>query len=103
MCYQAALTVDNVAVARLADLDRLDDVPHQLQVDIGHGDTAAAALRHRHGEIGLAAFAECDRPVIDLVCLGFDESWLGRPIDVAADYVHGEAGDDDLLVPLPVE
>jgi hypothetical protein len=64
---------------------------------------AAAAMRHRHGEVGLAAFAEVDRPVIDLVGLGLDEGRVVRAVGVAADHVHAEPRDVQLLVAGAVE
>ena len=103
MRHQAALAVDDIGVAVLADLDLRDHVPDQLQVDVGHRDAAAAAMRHRHGEIGLAALAERDRPEIDLVGLGLDEGGIGRAVGVAADHIHAEARHVELLVAGAVE
>jgi hypothetical protein len=100
---QPALAVDHVGVAVAADPDLRDDVPDELEVDVGDRHTAAPAMHHRHGEVGLAAFSEIDRPVIDLVGLGLDEGGVVRAVGVAADHVHAEPRDVQLLVAGAVE
>ena len=104
MGHETAQPVDDVGVAVLADLDLRDHVLDQLQVDLGHRDAAvAAAMRHRHRQIGLALLAEIDRPEIGLVGRGLLEGGLGRAVDVAAHHVHAEPGDLELLVAVAVE
>jgi hypothetical protein len=103
MRHQPAHAVDDIGVAVLADLDLGDHVQDQLEIDLRDGDAAAAAMRHRHGEIGLALLAEIDRPEIDLVGLGLDEGRLGRTVGAAADHVHAEARHAELLAAVAVE
>ena len=67
MRHQPALRADDIGVAVLADLDLRDDVPDQLEVDLGHGDAAAPAMGHRHGQVRLGFLAEVDRPEIHAV------------------------------------
>ena len=103
MRHQAAHAVDDIGVAVLADLDLRDHVQDQLEIDLGNRDAAAAAMRHRHGEVGLALLAEIDRPEIDLVGLRFDEGGFGRAVGAAADHVHAEARHPELLAAVAIE
>ena len=101
---QPALRVDHVGIAVLADLDLGDDVQDQLEVDLGHGDAAVAtAVQYRHRQVRLALLAVVNRTEIDLVGDGFGEGRIGRAVDVAADHVHAEPRDLELLVAVAIE
>ena len=96
---EAAVGIDHISAAALADLDLRHHVPDQLEIDLGDahpGIAPRAGKRQRH--IGLGLAAEINRPVIDLVRHGLGEFRLGRIVDAAADHVHGEARDAQLLV-----
>ncbi len=96
---EAAVGIDHIGAAALADLDLRHHVPDQLEIDLrdAHpGIAPRAGERQRH--IGLGLAAEIDRPVIDLVRHGLGEFRLGRIVDAAADHVHGQPRDAQLLV-----
>ena len=96
---QTAVTVDHISMAVVADLDARNHVPDELEVDLGDADAVLAprpGQRDRHIRLGLAA--EIDRTVIDLVRHGLGEFRLVRVVDAAADHVHGEPRDFELLV-----
>ena len=96
---QAAVGIDYKGTAALADLDLRHHVPDQLEIDLGDahpGIAPRAGEGERH--IGLGLAAEIDRPVIDFVRHGLGEFRLGRIVDAAADHVHGEPRDAQLLV-----
>ena len=89
---QAALRVDHVGVAALADLDLRDHVPDQLEIDLGDahaGVASRAGNGERHVRLGFAA--EIDRSVIDLARCRFRELGIIGKIGAAADHVHGQA------------
>src|SRR5712691_11979270 len=88
---QAALRVDDVGMAALADLDLRDHVPDQLEIDLGDAH-AGVAPRAGDGErhVGLGFAAEIDRPVIDLARRRFRELGIIGEVGGAADHVHGE-------------
>ena len=101
---QPALVVDDIGVAGLADLDRGDDVPDQLEIDLGDGDAGvAAALRHRHRHVGLGVLAEIDRSEPHLLGERLGKAGIGRVIGAAADHIHRQTGHFELLVALAVE
>ena len=96
---EAALRADHIGVALLADLDLRDHVPNQLEVDLGDADPGVAArARDRERHVGLGLAAEIDRAVIDLLRDRFGELRVLRQIEPAADHVHGEARDAQLLL-----
>ena len=103
MRHQPALRADDIGVAVLADLDLRDDVPDQLEVDLGHGDAAAPAMGHRHGQVGLGFLAEVDRPEPHAVGHRLDEGRLLGEVGAAADHVHGQPRDLELLAALAVD
>ena len=101
---QPALVVDDIGVAGLADLDRGDDVPDQLEIDLGDRDPGiAAALRHRHRHVGLGFLAEIDRAEPHLLGERLGKAGIGRVIGAAAGHIHRQTGDLELLVALAVE
>lgn len=96
---QAPLRPDHVGVPVLADLDLGDDVPDQLQIDLGDADAgilARAGQRQRH--VGLGVPAEIDRPVIDLVRNRLGELWIPRQVDPTVDRVHRQPRDPQPLL-----
>ena len=96
---QAAVGIDHIGVAVLADLDPGDHVPDQLEIDLRDADAGLAPRageRQRH--VGLGFAAEIDRAVIDLVGHGLGEFRLVGIVDAAADHVHGEPRHFELLV-----
>ena len=101
---ERALGVHHEGLARLADLDLGDDVPDELEVHLGRGDsTGLAALRDRDDHVGLGLFPEVHRPPVDPPGLGLDEPGVGREVGLAADRVHGQAGDAELLAACRVD
>ncbi len=96
---QPPLPVDDVGLPARADLDLGDDVPDQLEIDLGDGDAGVAPRageRQRH--VGFRLAPEVYRPVIDLVGDGLGEFRVFRVIDLAADNVHRESRHTQLLV-----
>ncbi len=101
---QPAVTVDDIGVAALADLDRGDDIPDQLQIDLGGCDAGvAAALRHGHRHVGLGFLAEINRAEPYFLGQRLFKPGIGRVIGTAADHVHRQTRDLELLVALAVE
>ena len=101
---QPAAAVDHIGIALLADLEGCHHVPDQLEIDLGHGDAGiapAAGQRDRH--VGLGLLAEIDRAEIDVLGECFGEARVARVVGAAADHVHGEARDLELLLALAVE
>jgi hypothetical protein len=92
MCDQAALRVDNVGVAALADLDLRNHVPDQLEIDLGHAHAGIAPRPgDGQGHIGLGLAAEIDRPVVDLLCRRLGEFRIVGKVAAARHHVHGQA------------
>ena len=102
---QPALAIDHEGVAVLADLELLHDAPErdELKVDLGHGDAAARAVRHRHGQIGFGFLAEIDRPEPHPMGHRLNEGRLLRQVSTGADHVHGDARHLKLLAAVAVE
>ena len=101
---EAALRVDHVGLAVLADLDLRDHVPDQLEIDLGDADAGIAPRageRQRH--VGLGFAAEIDRAVIDLLGHRLGELRLLGEIGLARDHVHGEPRHLELLAAGGVE
>src|SRR5262249_19252531 len=74
---QAALGIDHERLAVLADLDRGDHVPEQLEADLGHAYTRVAPpARERERHVGLGLAPEVDRPVIDAPRHRLGEFWV---------------------------
>ena len=72
---QSAAPVDDIGIAALADLQRGDDIPDQLQIDLGDGDTGIPAVaRHRQGHVRLGFLAEIDRAEPDALRLRFGKA-----------------------------
>ena len=101
---QHAVGVDDIGKPGGADLDLRHDVPHELQVDLGRGDAAAAAGRRagdRHVRLG--ALSEVHRPVVHGALGGDPELLLLRQIGAAADRVHRQARDAQLLATVRID
>ncbi len=95
---EGALPVHHEGLSRLADLDLGDHVPDELEVHLRRGDPAGlATLRDGDDHVGLGLFPEVHRPPVDLPGLGLDEPRVGGEIGLAADRVHGQPGDAELL------
>ena len=96
---QAALRVDHVGLPVLADLDLRDDLPDQLEVDLGHAHPGVAARAgERQGHVGLGFAAEIDRAVIDLLRHRLDEFRVLGVVGLAGHHVHGEPRHLELLL-----
>ena len=68
MCDQPPLRVDHIGVTMLADLDLRDNVPDELEVDLGDRDAGIAPCageRKRHVRFRLAS--KIHRAVVRLV------------------------------------
>ena len=95
---QRSVGVHHVGEARLSDLDARDDLPHELEVDLGDGDAAPRAAgrpRDRHVRLGL--LAEIHRAVPGLAAPGLDELGILREVAAGADDVHRETRHPQLL------
>ena len=100
---QASLVVDHEGVTLVADTDRADHVPDELQVHVGDRHARLLAdMRERDRHVGLGAAAEFDRAEPDLVGDGAHEARVVRKILAARDRVRLKA-DLELLTALPVE
>jgi len=96
--------VDDVGLAGAPDLDAADDVPDELEVDLGDGDRArVAAGAHGDGEVGLRLLAEVHRAEPGLAGPGVQERRIARAVLVGAGDVHGEARHGELLAALGVD
>ena len=99
MSDQAALGIDHIG-ARVPDgFDLRQHILDEFQIDLRDADAGVAPRageRQRHVRLGFAA--EIDRAVIDFVRDGLGECRLFRDIGVAADDVHGQPRDPQLLV-----
>ncbi len=96
---EAAVGVDHIGAAVLADLDLRHHVPDQLEVDLRDAHAGVAPRpgeRQRHVGFGFAA--EIDRAVIDFVRHGFGEFRPLGIVDAAADHVHAQPRHPQLLV-----
>ena len=96
---QPAGGIDHVSAAVAGELDLGENVPDQLQIDLGDahaGVAPRAGERQRHVRLGFAA--EIDRAVIDLVRHRFGEGRILGDVIAAADHFHGEPRHFELLV-----
>jgi hypothetical protein len=101
---EAAVAVDDVSIARRADLDRADDVPNEFEIDLGYGDAGGAAdMRRRDGHVGLGFLAEINRAEPDLVGDRLGKPWIVRVVAAAPDHVHREPGHFELFLSLAVD
>src|SRR5260370_9219114 len=98
------LSVHYEGLTGLADLDLGDYLPDELQVHLRRRHPAALpALGDRDRHVGLGFFSEIHGPAVDAVGLRVDESRIVREVGLAADGVHGQAGDPQLLPPRGVD
>ena len=100
---QLAPAVHDVRVAGGPDPDLGDDVPDELEVDLGDGHARVAAAGDRQGEVGLGLLPEVHGAEVGPARTRFLEARIGGEIGLAADHVHGEAGHPELLPALRVE
>ena len=69
MCDQATVGIDHIGLSMLADLDLRDDIPHELETDLGDADAGVEpSAGERQGHVGLGFPSEVDWAVIDLLC-----------------------------------
>ncbi len=90
---EMALLIDHVRLAQAADADLRDDVPDELQIDLGGGDGRRDRRPMRHGQIRAPAAGPGPSPHV-------------RPagnVGAAGHHVHGQTGHAQLLAPAPVE
>ena len=74
MSDQPSLAIDDIGVPALADLQRGNHIPDQLQIDLGDGDPGiAAGSGHRHRHIRLGFLAKMHRTKPDAVLLRLDK------------------------------
>ena len=99
---EGPVAIDRVGQTRLADLDLGDDLPDELQIDLGHRH-AAAALRHGDGHVRLGLLAEVHRAEVRAAGLGLAELRVLRIVDPAVDHVHGQPRHAQALETLGVE
>src|SRR5574342_568115 len=91
-------------MAGLADLYLRDHVPDKLEVDLrDRNPSRAAAAGKRDRDVRLGLLAEVDGAEVGPALLGVPEPRLLGKIRSAADHVHGQARDAELLPPLGVE
>ena len=101
---QAALGVYHIGIAALADLDLRDHVPNELEIDLCDADPRVASRpRQRQRHVGLGFMAEINRAVIDLVRDGLEEFRVVGEVALAADDIHGQVRDAQLLAAGRVE
>ena len=104
MGNEAPLAVDHVGGAAPADPDARNHIPDELEIDLGHADAGRRAVAaDGNGHIGLRLLAEIDRPEPHSVRNGLGEPRIARVILPAADDVHRQTGDPELLMPAAIE
>ena len=102
---EMTLLIDHVRLAQAADTDLRDDVPDELQIDLGGGDGRRDRRPVRHGQrhVRLGFLAEIHGPVPDAPAASLAEAWLAGNVGAAGHHVHGQTGDAQLLVSAPVK
>src|ERR1700741_3519430 len=96
---QPAVAIDYVSVAALADLQASDDIPDQLEIDLRDYDPSILSLLgHRQGQVWLRLFLEIDRTEPDAVPARFGKAGVLRVVVAAADNIHCQARDLELLL-----
>src|SRR4029079_12743765 len=83
--------------------ERGSDVSEDLLLDLGDRHPRVAAARDREREVGLGLLPEVDGPEVGPALPRLLEPRLGREVGLAADDVHGETRDAELLFPGRVE
>ena len=97
---ERALPVHHEGLPGLAHLDLRHHVPDELEVHLRRGDAPALpALGDGDRHVGLGLLAEVHRAPVQPAGAGLREARIGREIGLAAEHVHGEAGDAHLLPP----
>ena len=95
----AALAIENVADAALADFQCPHKVPDKLEIDLDNAHASVsprAGERERHIRLGFAA--QIDRAVVDPVRHRLSEFGVLRVIDLLADHVRAKPRDAQLLL-----
>ena len=95
--------VHDVGAPRRPDPDLGDDVPDELQVDLGDGHARVAAAGHREREVGLGLLPEVDGPEVGPARPRLLEARIGGEVGLAPHHVHGETRDLELLPARGVE
>ena len=100
---QLAAAVDDVGAPCRADPDLGHDVPDELQVDLGDRHPRVAAAGDRERQVGLGLLPEVDGPEVGPARPRLLEPRIAREVGLAADDVHGEPRDAELLPARRVE
>src|SRR5437660_4561927 len=101
---QATALIDDIGIPALPDVQPGAYVPDQLQIDLGDGDPGLPALtRHRQRHVRLGFLAEIDRAEPDALRLRPGKGGALREIRGAADDVHLQPRDLELLLAFAVE
>src|SRR6516225_3157500 len=101
---QPPLAVDDIGIALLADSDRGDHVPDQLEIDLGYSHSGlAAGMSDGDGHVGLGASPEIDRAEPGLVGDRLQEARITREIMAAADRIRLEPRDLELFLAFAVD
>jgi hypothetical protein len=102
---QVAGRIDDVGLALVAGADARDDLPHELEVDVGDRHRAAGAARsHRDLHVRLGLLAEVDLAVPRARAGRLEVGGVARRVAQAvADLVHLQARDDQLAAAVGAE
>ena len=102
---EVPLPINHVGLAQATHADLRDDVPDELEVDLGRGDRRRGGGAVGHGErhVRLRVLAEVHGPVPDASAARLAEARLAGDVGAAGHLVHGQPGDAQLLAPAPVE
>ncbi len=98
------LAIDHIGAAGLANLDLRDHVPDELEVHLRHGDAGLlAAAGQGQGHVRLRLLPEGDRPVVHARRARLHELGIAGEVRLAAEHIHGQPGDSQLLVAARVQ
>ena len=99
VCDQPPLLIDHIGITVAPDLQPTDDIPDQLEIHIGDGDTGiSAGPGNGNGQVGLGLVAEVHRTERDLAGQRIDEQRVVRKIRPAGDHIHGQPGHLELFL-----
>src|SRR5437899_758000 len=100
MSYKTAALIHHISISTLADCQVRDHVPDELEVCFG-GDDSRVLPRTGHGNrhVRLRFLTEVDRAEIGLACNCFLELRVAGEIEIAADDIHCQARNAQLLMP----
>ena len=104
MCDQPPLLIDHIGITVAPDLQPTDDIPDQLEIHIGDGDTGiSAGPGDGNGQVGLGFVAKVHRTERDLAGQRIDEEGVVGVIRPAGDHIHGQPGHLELFLAGRVE